>query len=161
MYSLANRRWSYDEKKSENPEKASERQELSSDILRHNIITKGASPVPVLGSFGGMIFSGFNLEIPVTIAICVVAVLINVAYYCTPILQMVFEFILKLRDQKYDQTIPKSEANEQIVKMRQMELDHIYRMAQIEKDGNSKEDISNNSVIPPVNVADEPPKYLS
>lgn len=161
MWSLASRRWSYEKKKSKNPEKASERQKLSPENLGHNIITKGASPVPIIGSFGGMIFSGFTLGIPETIVICVVAVLVNVAYYGRPILAMVFDFVLELREQNYNQSISKSEANQQTAKMRQMELDHEYRMAKLDKEGYNKNDISNSSIIPPANVADENHKYYS
>lgn len=93
--------------------------------------------------------------------ICIAAVLMNFAYYCKPVLEMVFDFVIKLRDQKYDHSISKSEANEQTSRMHQMDLDHEYRMAQLRSEGNIKNDTNDNFSIPPANVTDENHKYLS
>lgn len=76
-------------------------------------------------------------------------------------LKMIFDFCLKYKKLKYDQSISKTEANEQERKMRQMELDHEYRMKQLESKGNDNCKYIIDSSIPPANVAEEQTKYLN
>lgn len=93
--------------------------------------------------------------------ICLVVVVINIAYYGRAILKMVLDFILKFRAQTYNQSIPKSEANEQDRRMRQMELDHEYRMEKLKNESNNNNSTTDNSNIPPADVTDDNYKYLS
>lgn len=108
-----------------------------------------------------MIFSGAVFGNSVAITFLIVASLVNIIYYGRPMLKMFFDFLLKYKKQKYDQSISKTEANEQERKMRQMELDHAYRMKELELQGGNSYKLFNSSVIPPANVAEEQNRYLS
>lgn len=155
------KRWSYVEKKSKYPEKVSDCQDTLPITEENGIKTKGTSPIPVIGSFGGMIFSGAVFGNSEAIIFLIVASLVNIIYYGRPMLKMFFDFLLKYKEQKYDQSISKTEANEQERKMRQMELDHAYRMKELELQGGNSYKLFNSSVIPPANVAEEQNRYLS
>lgn len=108
-----------------------------------------------------MIFSGCKLGMPETKIICVAVVVINIAYFGRSILERVLDFILKLRAQTYNQSIPKSEANEQDRRMRQMELDHEFRMEKLKNESNNNNSTTDNINIPPADVTDGNYKYLS
>ena len=164
MCTAKRKRWLYAKKKSKNPEDVSIRQETSSATSNNDIIPKKMSALPAVGSFGGMIFSGFTWGIPELMVISIVVLLpINLVYYGRPLFKMASDFYLACQDQKYDHSISKSEANEHERVMTQMKYDQEYRMKQLEYDSNNKDmGISDNTPFPPANVTDETDhRYLS
>lgn len=163
MCAAIRKRWLYAKKKSENPEKVSIRQGAPSVTSNSNITPKKRSLIPAVGSFGGMVFSGFT-GIPELIVISLLVVLpLNCFYYGRPLLRMAGNFFLAFKKQKYDQSISKTEANEHERIMTQMKYDHEYRMKQLEYDRKNKEKgDSDNTPPPPANVTEETyHKYLS
>ena len=158
------KRWLYAKKKSENPEIIPNRQGTPSATLNNHIIPKKMSAIPAVGSFGGMIFSGFVWGIPELLIVSFVVLLpVNLVYYGRPLIGMIGEFFLAYQKQKYDQSIPKSEENEHERTMTQMKYDHEYRMKQLEYDSKNKEiGDTDNTSSPAANVAEETHhRYLS
>lgn len=149
----------YDEKKSEHPEKVSSPQETLHNPLENKEFFKGKSSMPLAGSFGGLIFSGVALGTTEFVIVLILAFFGNFLYYGQPLLELMFDFILKLKKLKYDQTIDKKEANQHELKLKQMELDHEYRMKKLDSNGITEMSLDNTN-IPPANEA-EIPKYLS
>lgn len=125
------------------------------------IIVKGVSPIPIVGSFGGMILSGCFIGIPETVVLSRALVIMNIVYYFKPILDTVLDYRLKRKEQEYNHSITKAEANEHEKEMRQMELDHEYRMKQLDKKSDKDDGFSDSSVIPPADVTEKYPKFLN
>lgn len=164
LCAVKKKRWLYAKKKSENPEKVSNCQGTLSATSNNDIISKKMSPIPAVGSFGGMIFSGFVWGIPELFIFSFVVLLpVNLFYYGRPLFRMAGNFFLAYKKQKYDQSISKSEVNEHERTMTQMKYDHEYRMKQLEYDSNNKEiGDPDNTSLPAANVAEETRyKYLS
>lgn len=150
------KRWLYAKKKRENPEKVN-RQGTPSSTLNNDIIPKKMSPLPAVGSFGGVIFSGVVWGIPELLIVSFVVLLpANLVYYGGPLFGMITEFILAYKKQEYNQSISKLEENEQNRELLKMKYDHEYRMKQLEYDSKNKEIRGTDNISSPAaDVAEE------
>lgn len=151
----------YVKKKSKHPEKIINDQENLPVTVENGVVTKGLSPFPVLGGLSGLFFSGFVLDGSESTYFLIVVILMNLIYYSRPVLKMILDFILVFNKQKYEQSIPKKEANDFELKKKKMELDHDYRMKQLEEKSNNNSGFVGNLPMPPVNVAEDDFKYLN
>ena len=140
--------------------KSSGRQKTLFDIFKTHSTMRKSPIVLTVGSFGGIIFLRSLFEIQEVIIVICGLILVNCAFfYMRSILKAIFRFILKSRQQKYDQSIPKEEILNHERVIQQMFLDHEYRMEQLKHNGYIQNE--DRSMIPPANVTAETQEYLS
>ena len=171
------------EKKSEYPEKNAILSEALKQFLEKNDTFKGPSPAAIIGSGGGLVFSGsvFGTDSIVTGLVIVLCIL----YYFIYLIKLVFDYRIKRKDQDYEQSTGKDQENQHQQEMKQMEWDHEKELKQMELDHEKEmkqkerdheyrmrkldvnlekglaEDSGADSMLPPANVAELPPKYFS
>lgn len=176
--------WSCDvEKKSEYPENNAILLDALKQFLEKNDTFKGPSAAAIIGSGGGLIFSGnvFGKDSIVTVLLIVLCIL----YYLICLIKLVLDYRIKRKAQDYEQSLGKEEENkcqkeikqmelnhenevkqmdfEHEKEMKQLEWDHEYRMKKLDVNPEKglAEDSSIDGMLPPANVAESLPKYYN
>lgn len=126
--------WLYVQKKINNPEKVSSPQETFEKLITSNGTIKSPSAVPISASSLGLIFSGSTIGVQTSIFYVLLgfAVVGNFLYYGYAIIQILLAYLLQRKQQKYDHSKSKEDADQYTMIMKQKEWDHEKEMKQME-----------------------------